>query len=125
MSLWDYLKKQEVSSEYEEAKVRIMDLHKKEESLAYIDWMSYGQEETEGEMQVEFVHGEMKKGEEIILYDCNGKKTGRVTILELYLGKNKNPANYSENGETGQIIFRKEEDGSDEFWRSQYAVGCE
>lgn len=47
MSLWDYLKKQEVSSEYEEAKVRIMDLHKKEESLAYIDWMSYGQEETE------------------------------------------------------------------------------
>lgn len=56
MKFWNYLKKQEDSPEYREAKQRIMKLHDPEKNMAYIEWMSRLEKET-GEMQVEFVHG--------------------------------------------------------------------
>lgn len=123
MGLWDYLKKEEVSPEYEKAKEKIMELHQRDGSLAYINWMSQI-EEGRGEMQVEYVRGEMRTGEQLFLYDCQGNESGAIEIEELYIGKNEDAAECSENGEIGRIVFRNQDAEYGEFWKSQYA-GCE
>ncbi len=123
MGLWDYLKKEEVSPEYEKAKERIMELHQRDGSLAYINWMSQI-EEGRGEMQVEFVRGEIRIGDQIFLYDCQGYESGAIEVEELYTGKNEDAAECSENGEIGRIVFQEKDAESGEFWKSQYA-GCE
>ena len=122
MKFWNYLKKQEDSPEYREAKQRIMKLHDPEKNMAYIEWMSRLEKET-GEMQVEFVHGSLKTGEEICFYDCCGKESGRAVIAELYVRKNEDFSETSESGEKGRIVFKEKEEESGEFWRSQYV--CE
>ncbi len=119
MHFWDYLKKQEPSREYEEAKIRISRLHEQEENMSYINQM-YALENGVGEMLVEFVKGEHLKGEKGELFDAQGKKSGEIQIQELLIGENENPGIRSEGGEKGKIVFEYEEAGTSNFWRSQY-----
>lgn len=119
MNLWNYLKKQEESLEYQKAKQRIMELHDPGKNMAYVEWMSR-MEKKKGEMQVEFVHGDLRTGETICFYDCSAKESGRAVIEELYVGNNEDFSEVSESGEKGRIIFKEREEKSGEFWRSQY-----
>lgn len=119
MDFWKYLMKENISADYEDAKEKIYKIHQEAENLSYIDQM-FLLEEKQGEMKVEFVKGQHKEGEMGVLYDCEGKESGQIQILEIFLGENQEKGMRSETGEKGRIVFRYSMEAEDRFWRSQY-----
>lgn len=119
MKFFEYLKKQEQSKENEAARKRIYRLHQLEGSLTYINRMERI-EEGKGSMEVEFVRGELREGMTLCFYDHQGKESGRGEILEIYIGKGEDKGRFSEQGNTGKIIFEYWQPVTELFWRSQY-----
>ena len=119
MKFFEYLKKQEPSKENEAARKRIYRLHQLEGSLTYINRM-VRIEEGIGSMEVEFVRGELREGMTLCFYDHQGKESGRGEILEIYIGKGEDKGRFSEQGNTGKIIFEYWQPVTELFWRSQY-----
>lgn len=119
MHFWDYLKKQESSKEYEEAKMRISQLHEEEGNMSYIHQMYELGDET-GEMLVEFVKGEHVQGEKGELFDYEGKKSGEIWIQKIFIGEDEDLEIRSESGEKGKIVFSYQQSDWKRFWRSQY-----
>lgn len=119
MGFWKYLMKEEASSAYEEAKEAIYRIHQEAENLSYIDQM-FVLKEKQGEMDVEFVKGEHTEGDVGILFDCEGKESGRIEIQEIFVGEDQNQGIRSETGQKGRIVFGYEMEADDRFWRSQY-----
>ena len=77
-------------------------------------------EEGKCSMEVEFVRGELREGMTLCFYDHQGKESGRGEILEIYIGKGEDKGRFSEQGNTGKIIFEYWQPVTELFWRSQY-----
>lgn len=120
MRFWEYLKKESVDPEYEESKKRIMELHHRE-TLSYVNGM-FRLDGDLDEMDVDFVKGTFCEGDEAILYDAEGKKSGIIMIESIFYSKDEHKNKHSSEGDVGRIVFRTKEQVGEQFWNSQYVV---
>lgn len=91
------------TKEYEEGKERVYRLHEEAGSLSYVEGIY--RENGRFQMSVSFVKGQHTVGKEALLMDCNGLFAAAVRVEEIRLGSGEDPAEASEAGAEGILVF--------------------